>query len=185
MLWRPLDVEDPTFSGQSAYCWREAVIRASSARFLVLVSVRGWVNPKTIVRLEGFGELKKKISSDLIGIGTRDLPACSITNEERCLFLVATDGFFSFRETLRLCLLVSACLFPPVSEWLMNCDEYLYRREATSNCSVPLLHSQILVPTWLPCELVRFSIVCGVSCQNCCDAMRLGMDASLLYVTQF
>jgi hypothetical protein len=47
-----------------------------SGRFLVLISVRGRVDSRTIVRLEGLGKLKKKIH--LIGTRTRDLPACSI-----------------------------------------------------------------------------------------------------------
>jgi hypothetical protein len=45
-------------------------------RFLVLISVRGWVDPRNIVRLEGLGKLKK--SNDLIGNRTGVFPACSI-----------------------------------------------------------------------------------------------------------
>jgi hypothetical protein len=51
--------------------------------FLVLISVIGWLDPRAIVRLEVVDNLKKKKTNDLIGNGTRDLPACSIVPQLR------------------------------------------------------------------------------------------------------
>jgi hypothetical protein len=66
--WRPIglwDVETPTFSRQSANSWRwgcqpyAPAARYPPGRFLVVISVRSWVDPTDTVRLEGLRKLKK------------------------------------------------------------------------------------------------------------------------------
>jgi hypothetical protein len=69
-LWRPKglwDVEVPTFSRQSAHRWwcqtYEQTPIYSPGRFLVLISLRGWVDPSAIMQLEGLGQLTNPVIS--------------------------------------------------------------------------------------------------------------------------
>jgi hypothetical protein len=68
-----------TISSQMAM-WLPALrsgrLLAPTVSFLVLISIRGWVDPRATVLLEESDPFKK--SKDLIGIQTRYLPACSI-----------------------------------------------------------------------------------------------------------
>jgi hypothetical protein len=83
--WRPIglwDVEDPTFSRQSAHRWRWGCQPYAPAAlyppgiFLVLISVTGCVDSRAHSAAARIRSIQK--SNDFIGNRTRDLPACSI-----------------------------------------------------------------------------------------------------------
>jgi hypothetical protein len=87
-LYRPLglrEVEASTFSDIRVIDGGEVVSFTRflpPGRFLVIISVGGWVDPRAMVRLEGLGKLEKSTPS---GIGTGDLPTCSIVPQPTTL----------------------------------------------------------------------------------------------------
>jgi hypothetical protein len=62
-----------------------------AGKFLVLISVRGWIDPRAIMRLEGLGQLKK--SNDLIENWTRDLPASSVVPSIFNIVFLSSPGY--------------------------------------------------------------------------------------------
>jgi hypothetical protein len=90
--WRPIglwDVEAPTFSRHWAQqmAVRLSALRADHhlppGRFLLLISVRDWVDTRAIARLEGLGQLKNPVTPSGIEPATFRLVAWCL-NQLRC-----------------------------------------------------------------------------------------------------
>jgi hypothetical protein len=69
------EVEAPRISRQSTQEGGEVVSHTPQEKSLVLISVKGWVDPRAIGRPEGLSHWKILVTA--FGNRTRDLPACS------------------------------------------------------------------------------------------------------------
>jgi hypothetical protein len=106
-------------------------------RFLLLISVRGGVEPRVTVWLEGLGQLKK---IHLIGTWTRDLPAHSIAPQPTTLLRAPEFDFlinirlYSYSHTVSYGFVGKG---PTCFKWLVSCR---------SGATLSLLWPQIGLP---------------------------------------
>jgi hypothetical protein len=105
--WRPIglwEVDASTFCRQSAYRWwwgyqpyTPAVLYPHEELWYSFL-LRGWVDPRAIVRLEGLGKLKK---SNDIGNRTRVLLACSIVPRPITLPCAPIEAYYALHHKHR------------------------------------------------------------------------------------
>jgi hypothetical protein len=124
-------------------------------RFVVFISVLGWVDPRAVMRLEGLRKLKKKIN--FIGVQTCDLPACSVVPQQTTLPRAPCfQNLFEKREERQLsrpqkCLIWDSNRFTPNSsmKWGSVRVNYSYFAIGTRVC-LPYMDGYAAITKLLP-----------------------------------
>jgi hypothetical protein len=136
---------------------RLSVLRAGCpvppGRFLVLISVRGWVDPRAIVRLEWLGQWKNPVTSSVIESMTFRLVAPYFENNKSR----------PMKSPLCLCVCEPVCVsslptfeFLHQSLWNFVCTlGHLNPSQCTESNSVLLKFLPSVIPTLLLLKLLR------------------------------
>jgi hypothetical protein len=101
----------------------------SPGRFLVIISVRGWVDPRAIVRLEGLGQVKNPMTSSEIEPATFLLTAKCLNKASACLLLNQAQVQFYLTKFQRSSVLfqwMSMVFIQSPNMWLLSTQPHSY-----------------------------------------------------------
>jgi hypothetical protein len=133
-LWH---IKTPAVSRQLGHRWRrgcQPYMPASGPlpprKFLVLISVRGWVDPRATVQLEGLGQLKNPMTSSGIKPSTFRLVSLCLNKLQYCVPHKLWIGSYTYTEgtehnTKAICIMKCFLSRENVFSTQKKCQKYL------------------------------------------------------------